>query len=117
MQPTDPLPLQHPSIDLDMQNALSEIKVFGMPKFQMRIGIHSGPVVAGVIGEKKFTYDLWGESVNIASRMEQQADPGTIHVSETVYERLKTKFSFETRGEIDVKDIGKMKTYFLTGKK
>jgi adenylate cyclase len=82
-------------------------------KIQMRIGIHSGPVVAGVIGKRKFTYDLWGDVVNIASRLESHGSPGRIHVSQETYNLIKDKFEFEPRGEIEVKGRGLLKTYFL----
>jgi adenylate cyclase len=83
--------------------------------FQLRVGIHSGPVVAGVIGMKKFAYDLWGVTVNIASRMESQGLPGAIQVTQDVYERLQDRFIFQPRGEIPVKGKGNMMTYLLTG--
>jgi class 3 adenylate cyclase len=81
----------------------------------MRIGIHTGEVVAGVIGKKKFTYDIWGDTVNTASRMESHGEAGKIHVSEEVYDALKEKFVFEERGEMEVKGKGVMRTFFLTG--
>jgi len=82
-------------------------------KLQLRIGIHSGSVVAGVIGKIKFIYDLWGDVVNTASRLESHGIPGNIHISEETYELLKKDFIFKPRGEIEVKGKGKMKTYFL----
>ncbi|KKD35701.1 adenylate/guanylate cyclase domain-containing protein [Limnoraphis robusta] len=84
---------------------------------KIRIGINTGSVVAGVIGIKKFIYDLWGDAVNIASRMESSGEPGRIQVTEETYQRLKDKYYFEARGEISVKGRGKMKTYWLIGKK
>jgi class 3 adenylate cyclase len=83
--------------------------------FQLRLGIHTGPVVAGVIGTKKFAYDLWGDTVNIASRMESHGVPGAIQVTQDVYERLQDRFVFQPRGEIPVKGKGNMMTYLLTG--
>lgn len=79
----------------------------------IRIGIHTGPVVAGVIGTKKFTYDLWGDTVNVASRMESHGKAGKIQVSSTTYERLKDFYVLQKRGPIDVKGWGKMVTYWL----
>lgn len=81
----------------------------------VRIGIHTGAVVAGVIGQKKFAYDLWGDTVNIASRMESHGEAGKVHVSEEVFALLKDTFAFEKRGEIDIKGKGVMQTYFLKG--
>jgi len=85
--------------------------------FQLRVGINAGPVVAGVIGTKKFIYDLWGDTVNIASRMESQGLPGTIQVTKDVYDRLSECYTFQLRGEISVKGKGNMTTYLLTGRK
>lgn len=82
-------------------------------RLALRIGLHTGPVVAGVIGRKKFIYDLWGDTVNIASRMESQGLPDRIQVSETTFERLREKFEFERRGTIEVKGKGPMATFFL----
>jgi class 3 adenylate cyclase len=73
-------------------------------------------VIAGVIGEKKFIYDLWGDTVNIASRMQTQGPAGCIQVTEEVYERLKEQYHFEKRGTVQVKGKGKMTTYLLTGR-
>ncbi len=80
---------------------------------QLRIGINSGPVVAGVIGVSKFIYDLWGDTVNLASRMESTSVPGEIQVTRNVYERLKGKFEFESRGVIEVKGKGQIETFLL----
>ncbi|MGZ8218542.1 adenylate/guanylate cyclase domain-containing protein [Methylomagnum sp.] len=83
---------------------------------QVRIGIHTGPAVAGVIGKKKFSYDLWGDTVNIASRLESHGEPSRIHVSEAVYEKLKHAYVFEERGTIELKGKGAMRTFFLLDK-
>lgn len=85
----------------------------GEKTFRIRIGIHSGSVVAGIVGVKKFAYDIWGDTVNTAARMEQHGEPGRINVSQTTYELLRDKFSFSFRGEIAAKNKGKMEMYFL----
>jgi adenylate cyclase len=79
----------------------------------LRIGISSGPIVAGVIGKNKFTYDLWGDTVNTASRMESYSQPGKIHISQSCYDLISDRCEFESRGEIEIKGKGKMKTYFV----
>ena len=84
-------------------------------QLQIRIGIHCGTAVAGVIGSTKFAYDLWGESVNLASRLESSGEPGRIQVSEQFRDRLKASFSFEERGEIELKGVGKTRTYWMLG--
>ena len=82
-------------------------------RFKIRIGINTGPVVAGVVGTKKFAYDIWGDTVNIASRMESNSIPGRINISENTYQCIKDSFNCEYRGEVDVKNRGMMKMYFV----
>jgi len=86
-------------------------------QLQFRIGINSGPLVAGVVGKKKFQYDVWGDMVNIASRMESQGIPGKIQVTRATYKLIQDEFEFEARGVIDVKGKGEMETWFLVEKK
>ena len=98
---------------LDVRNAFDEYTRANNIHLRLRIGVNSGPVIAGVIGRLRFLYDLWGDCVNTASRMESHGIPGEIQVTETTYDILKNKFNFEERGIIDVKGKGKMRTYFL----
>ncbi|NET55605.1 MAG: PAS domain-containing protein [Symploca sp. SIO2E6] len=98
---------------LDMQEAINQFQADVGESFQIRIGINTGSVVAGVIGIKKFIYDLWGDAVNVASRMESSGVPGKIQVTRETYERLQDKFVLEERGEIKVKGKGEMTTYWL----
>jgi class 3 adenylate cyclase len=100
---------------LDMLDEVNKFN-FGDMQLSLRIGFHTGPVVAGVIGARKFSYDIWGDAVNLASRLESHSLSGRIHVSMQVYELLKDKYSFEDRGEIPVKGLGNLHTWFLTGK-
>jgi PAS domain S-box-containing protein len=104
-------------IAIDMQQEVTKIKVQDGHSLSLRIGIHMGPVVAGVIGIRRFTYDLWGDTVNIASRMESQGEPERIQVTEAVYNRLKNGYNFEQRGLVAIKGKGDMTTYWLLGKK
>jgi len=101
---------------LDMIDALARFNERSGCRLQMRIGINSGAVVAGVIGQRKFSYDLWGDTVNTAGRMESQGVAGRVQVTEATRRRLSEPFLFEERGIIDVKDIGKLQTWFLVGR-
>jgi class 3 adenylate cyclase len=101
---------------LAMLDSLAGIRdEIGAP-IQLRIGIHTGPAVAGVIGERKFAYDIWGTTVNIASRMESHGVPDRVHVSKTVAERLADAFRIVPRGTVEVKGAGLMETFFLEAK-
>jgi adenylate cyclase len=100
---------------LAMGPALADIAIStGLP-LRVRIGIDTGPVVAGVIGRAKFIYDLWGDTVNTASRMESHAAPGTIQVTARTYDRLRRRYEFRPRGKIEVKGKGQMSPYLLIG--
>lgn len=102
---------------LDMQRTVTQFITYEGCPISVRIGINSGSVIAGVIGKKKFNYDLWGDAVNSASRMESHGIAGKIQVTEATYQRLKDKYCFEPRGAIEVKGKGEMTTYWLIGKK
>jgi class 3 adenylate cyclase len=84
---------------------------------ELRIGINSGPVVAGVIGRKRFLYDLWGDAVNVADRMQTHGTPGRIQVTRATYELLKDEFVLEPRGMIEVRGKGEMETWYLVGRR
>jgi len=85
----------------------------GKPNFKIRIGINTGPVVAGVVGTKKFQFDIWGNAVNVAARMEQHGEPGKVNISQTTYEMVKSKFNCHHRGKITAKNIGLTEMYFV----
>jgi class 3 adenylate cyclase/tetratricopeptide (TPR) repeat protein len=87
----------------------------GEDTFEIRIGVHSGPVVAGIVGVKKFAYDIWGDTVNTAARMEQKSEAGKINISQTSYDLIKDKYTCTYRGEIEAKNKGTMKMYFVEG--
>jgi class 3 adenylate cyclase len=101
---------------LDMMAELGAVDHRLGADIQLRIGIDTGPVVAGVIGVRRFIYDLWGDTVNTASRMESQGVPGSIQVTERTYQQLCSHYSFTERGPVFVKGKGEMKTWFLEGR-
>ncbi|MDT5064591.1 MAG: adenylate cyclase [Mycobacterium sp.] len=102
---------------LDMAESVADLVDAQGREVPLRIGLASGPVVAGVVGARKFFYDVWGDAVNVASRMESTDVEGRIQVPDDVYERLHGKFVFEERGEIDVKGKGLMRTWYLVGRR
>jgi class 3 adenylate cyclase len=115
------LPNEAPDHAQNIVKAALEIRAFmrqrkmtmGIKTFEIRVGIHSGPVVAGIVGVKKFGYDIWGDTVNTAARMEQNSVGGKINISQTTFELVKKKFDFEYRGEIVAKNKGAMHMYFV----
>jgi len=102
---------------LDMADAVADLKDPQGRKVPLRIGLAAGPVVAGVVGARKFFYDVWGDAVNIASRMETTDVEGRIQVPHDVYERLNHAFLLEERGNVDVKGKGVMHTWYLVGRR
>ncbi len=102
---------------LEMQEFLKEYKAErdkkGLISFEARIGIHTGPVVAGVVGTKKFAYDIWGETVNIASRMEQNCEVGRINISKSTYDEVRYLFDVTPRGKIDAKNLGYIDMFYI----
>lgn len=102
-------------IQKHMQYHYEERGKKGLEPFLIRIGIHTGPVVAGIVGDKKFAYDIWGDTVNIASRMESSGEEGKINISGSTYERVKDQFNCSYRGKIEAKNKGEIDMYFVTG--
>lgn len=100
---------------LGMQRAIAQLNQETGESFSIRIGINTGPVVAGVIGVKKFIYDLWGDTVNIASRMESHGVPGSIQITDSTYALIKDKYIIEPRGTVMIKGKGEMMTYWVKG--
>jgi len=100
-----------------MQQEVKKLKqermISNRPYFELRIGIHTGPVVAGVVGIKKFQYDIWGDTVNLAARMEQSGVPGKINISQHTYEAMKDQFNCVHRGKIEAKNKGEIDMYFV----
>ena len=98
---------------LDMRVEIERFNSQYNTSVRIRMGISTGPVIAGVIGRKKFAYDLWGDTINVASRLESFSEPGCIQVSESTYERLKNQYHFEGQHTIDIKDRGELVAYWL----
>ncbi len=102
---------------LEMQTSIAEFKLKNGESFQMRIGIHTGAVIAGLLGNKQFIYDLWGDTVDVAVAIESTAEPGKIQVTADVYDRLKDDYLLEKRGNILIKGEREITTYWLKGNK
>jgi class 3 adenylate cyclase len=102
---------------LDMLERIEQLSAHYKEDFSVRIGINTGPVVGGVIGKKKFIYDVWGDTVNIASRMESTGTPGAVQVSHETYLRIRNMYEFEDRGEIEVKGKGPMRTWLIKARR
>ena len=118
------LPIPNSTHAIDVVSAAKEIKEFidqikiqkianNQPFFEIRIGVNTGPVVAGIVGVKKFQYDIWGDTVNTAARMESSGEIGKVNISETTYELIKDQFKCEFRGEVEAKGKGMLKMYFV----
>lgn len=98
-----------------MEQLKKDKKAQGKPYFELRIGIHTGPVVAGVVGTKKFQYDIWGDTVNIAARMESSGEVGKVNISESTYQIVKERFACTHRGKVEAKNKGAIDMYFVDG--
>jgi class 3 adenylate cyclase len=102
---------------LDMLAEIKRHRIDGLEPLNIRIGINTGPVVAGVIGRKKFIYDLWGDTVNLASRMQELGLPGQIHVTTATYQRLRRRYVFEELRHVPIKGAGELSVYTLIGRR
>jgi adenylate cyclase len=100
---------------LAMMEVIDRQPPLGRRKLRLRVGIHCGPATAGVIGDTRFSYDVWGDAVNTASRMESYGEPGRIQVSEAFHDLTRDAFAFEERGATEIKGLGLKKTFFLLG--
>jgi class 3 adenylate cyclase len=86
---------------------------FRLPSLELRVGVHTGPVMSGIVGKRKFTYDIWGDAVNIASLLETNGAPGRVNISESTHHRVKDLFVTEARGAIEAKNKGKLAMFFV----
>ncbi len=118
------LPVANKTNATDVVSAAMEIQKFmeehfqlrtnaGKEPFEIRIGVHTGPIIAGIVGVKKFAYDIWGDTVNIASRMESSSEAGKVNISGSTYELVKNKFNCTYRGKIQAKNKGEIDMYFV----
>lgn len=120
------LPEERAGHSLDVVRAALEIQSYlnawklekegtGEPYFEARMGIHTGPLIAGVVGSKKFAYDIWGDTVNVAARLETNSEAGKVNISATTFDLIKTQFDCEFRGKIPIKNRGEIDMYFVNG--
>ncbi len=112
---TNPLDAVEAALEMQMfmKRRIEERKAKGLVPWELRIGIHTGPIVAGVVGKKKYAYDIWGDTVNIASRMESGGEPGKVNISSTTYQKIKGVFDCQHRGKVSAKNIGEVDMYFV----
>lgn len=117
-QPDKPLNIIHAAqeMQLFLEEQKQEKRRLNRPYFEARIGLHTGPVVAGVVGVNKFAYDIWGDTVNIAARMEANSEPGKINISNTTYELVKDDYQCEPRGKVPAKNKGMIDMYYVKNK-
>jgi adenylate cyclase len=112
-------PIDAVSAGLEIQQFMNDLKqqreTEGKTAWQCRLGIHSGEVIAGVVGTKKFAYDIWGNTVNAASRMESSGEVGKVNISGATYQLVKDQFQCEYRGKIEAKNKGEVEMYFVEG--
>ena len=105
---------------LDMQSYLEEYKELrikqGKPYFEARIGLHTGPVVAGVVGDVKFAYDIWGDTVNLASRIESNSEAGQVNISQDTYNLIRYRYDCNYRGKMPAKNKGELDMYYVNKK-
>lgn len=103
---------------LEIQEYMNKLKneriAKGLDYWELRVGIHTGTVIAGVIGKNKFAYDIWGDTVNVASRMESSGEPGMVNISGDTYDYVKDHFSFVYRGKVKAKNKGDIEMYFVS---
>jgi class 3 adenylate cyclase len=106
---------------LDIRDHMARVNFardrMGLPRWDIRIGLHTGGVIAGVVGKKKFTYDIWGDAVNVAALMEAHAEPGQILLSDSTFGRVRGEFDTVLRGEIETAKKGRIRCYVLNGRK
>ena len=106
---------------LDIRDHMARVNFardrMGLPRWDIRIGLHTGGVIAGVVGKKKFTYDIWGDAVNVAALMEAHAEPGQILLSDSTFGRVRGVFDTVLRGEIETSKKGRIRCYVLNGRK